>query len=85
MKLIYCTKCQDVVRLVREERHCRCGLSAGIYTEDGLNATYSGPCLPLGFDNGSFVRALNRQPESGRGERFEAFVIPKECPTFKRR
>lgn len=40
--------------------------------------------MPLGISNPSFVDALKKQPEEGMGCRFEAFVIPKKCPTLKK-
>ena len=83
MKLIFCPHCQDVVKLRRQLTVCQCGKSYGRYT-DGLFAVYSGDAVPLGFANLSLVLAINNQPESGDGERFEAFVIPKKCPTFKK-
>ena len=85
MKLILCKKCQDVVRLVEEQtRHCKCGECGGYYFDE-INAVYWGEyASPLGFDNSSLVYAINNQPQEGMGERFDAFVIPKQCPTFKK-
>lgn len=61
---------------------CECGRSYGQYHEDGLHATIGGgDAVPLGFANSTLVRALENQPEEGMGKRFEAFVIPKKCPT----
>jgi hypothetical protein len=82
MKLIYCPKCHDVVRGMMEPRKCACG-SSGLQYTDSLNAVYWGEAVPLGFANSSFVDALGRQPEEGGGKLFTAFVIPKNCPTFK--
>jgi hypothetical protein len=39
--------------------------------------------VPLGFANGSLVKALHNQPKEGWGENFSAFVIPEICDTFK--
>lgn len=85
MKLLVCLECHDVFNL-REDRTkaCSCGKSSGKYRQDGLHADYQGPCLPLGFANGSFVHALQNQPESGWGKEFTAFVIQKKCDTFLR-
>ena len=82
MKLILCTKCQDVVRLTHERRECECGRCWGRYV-DGLNAVINKESIPLGFDNYSFTRALKNRPKSGWGETFDAFVIPEECGTVK--
>jgi hypothetical protein len=40
--------------------------------------------IPLGFNSYTLVDAVGGQPERGMGRRFEAFVIPKECPTMKK-
>lgn len=83
MKLILCNNCKDVVSLqVKTKRNCKCGLCHAQYEENGLDAWYEGPATPLGFANSSLVMALLKQPQEGMGESFEAFVIPKECPTF---
>ena len=83
MKLIFCPQCYDVVKLDSMERTCKCKASYGYY-EDDLNAVYGGAAVPLGFANASLVKAVRNQPDSGMGENFEAFVIPKSCPTFVR-
>ena len=82
MKLIYCKKCQDIVRLDTDPRKCGCGKSSGCYIDD-LRAEIKGPCIPIGIDNRSFCVAVTRRPQSGLGSRFEAFVIPMECPTVE--
>ena len=85
MKLVLCTICGDVVRLVEEEtRICQCGACGGKYI-DPLNAWYTGHnAIPLGIANSSLQEAVFNQPNSGEGETFEAFVIPKDCKTFKK-
>jgi len=82
MKLILCIKCQDVIKLQAHHRNCLCGESYGQYFEDGLNAVIKGPCIPLGIDNKSLLRAIYTQPLDGRGQVFEAFIIPQKCPTI---
>jgi len=90
MKLLYCKKCQDVFRLISEEtRSCRCGKTSGKYISH-LEAEFTGKfAVTLGISNDSFLSAIKKQPVSIKGqvvvgERFEAFVIPKECNSFKR-
>lgn len=81
MKLLYCPECHDVFSLSDKKwKMCSCGKASGRYM-DGLNAAYSGG-IPLGFNNFSFIPALSGQPKQGMGRRFEAFVIPKVCPTM---
>ena len=84
MKLLLCRKCGDVFSMLTDcMRECLCGASIGGYTDD-LNAEYSGPAIPIGFANDSFTGALRRQPKKSPGERFTAFVIERDCPTFRK-
>jgi len=84
MKLILCKKCQDVVRLIEKTRYCECG-SCGGYYQNHLYAVYFGQyAIPIGFANRSLLVAVNHQPNGGLGETFTAFVIPKNCETFKK-
>tara|TARA_R110000851_G_scaffold145632_1_gene285171 strand:+ start:153 stop:536 length:384 start_codon:yes stop_codon:yes gene_type:complete len=83
MKLLYCDTCRDIVKLYRTTRTCHCGATGGHYKQDGLNAIYYGPAIPLGFANSSFHEAIDSQPEFGMGTNFNAFVIPIVCPTMK--
>ena len=82
MKLLYCNTCRDIVKLYRTTRTCHCGATGGHYREDGLNAIYYGPAIPLGFANSEFHTAIEGQPEYGDGYRYTSFVIPKVCPTM---
>ena len=82
MKLLFCNTCRDIVKLSRTTRTCQCGATGGHYREDGLNAVYYGPAIPLGFANSSFYEAIDGQPEYGDGYRYTSFVIPKVCPTM---
>jgi len=83
MKLLYCPECEDLFNLrAGKWKICSCGKARGRYM-DGLQAVYSGG-IPVGFQNRSFRAALLGQPEKGLGRRFEAFVIPKECPTMEK-
>lgn len=84
MKLLYCPACEDVIKLRSEcPRACHCGQSWGHYLPDGLRAEIGGKAVPLGFANGELAYALRNRPASGQGERFAAFVIPRECPTVR--
>jgi hypothetical protein len=81
MKLIFCPKCQDVVRLHNEKRSCSCGLVWGFYIDE-VKAIISQKSIPLGFNNSSFAFALKNRRKDGLGFRFDAFVIPHESPTI---
>lgn len=83
MKLILCAYCSDVVKGHFKPRECKCGMS-GIQYLNQIDAVYWGEAIPLGFANSSLQAAALDQPESGMGEEFTAFVIPKVCPTFKK-
>lgn len=82
MKLIFCPECQDVRKIDHTKVVCFCGASSGKYIDD-INAVISGSAIPLGFDNYAFAKALIRRPTEGMGRRFQAFVIPKICPTIE--
>jgi hypothetical protein len=83
VKLVFCSKCQDVYKLDFERRTCKCGQTWGQYAEDGLHATFGGiSAYPLGFNNMSLITAVAFQPTQGVGQRFESFVIPKLCETM---
>ena len=85
MKLLFCKDCADIFRLyVDHPKTCHCGKTTGQYEEDGLHAWYSGPAIPLGFANSSFVHAIHNQPDSDWGREFTAFVIQKDCDTFRK-
>ena len=83
MKLLLCNTCQDIIQLSKTTRTCQCGSCGGHYKEDGGNAIYYGPAVPIGFVNTEFVDSINNQPEYGNGLGFGAFVIPKVCPTME--
>ncbi len=84
MKLVFCPECHDVFKLQYDHKQCMCGKSGGKYTDE-INAIIEGMAIPLGFSNGSFVKALKQYPfEAKMGERFEAFIIPENAPTVKR-
>lgn len=86
MKLIFCSECWDVFKLARHVRSCECGKCNGQYEEDGLNAWYTGEsAIPLGFANNSLATACMEQPLEGWGKTFNAFVIPKICPTMEKK
>lgn len=82
MKLIVCLECSDIVKLRKVWRTCHCGRSRGVYKNE-KDATVSGPCVPLGILNRSFRTAIVNRPDEGLGVRFDAFVIPKLCPTIE--
>lgn len=83
MRLLLCTRCNDVVRLTSSPRSCLCKATRGMYKDD-VHAVYSGKCaIPLGFDDSSFSNAAQNWLE-WRDQEFKAFVVERDCPTFRR-
>ena len=82
MKLIFCELCHDIFKLLPIYRECSCGKSGGVYLDD-VNAEISGPCVPLGITDHSFVHALRHRTDVGLGSGFIAFVIPRKCDTVE--
>ena len=82
MKLIYCMKCDDVVRLIQESyRYCQCHESYGKYL-DPLLAEVHGPCVPIGLKNSDVIEAAAIYNVSGRGVDIAAFTIPLETDSL---
>lgn len=96
MKLILCTKCQDVFRLSLTERRCACGASAGQYEADDWHAWFRGRhAVPLGILNRTLTGAVVAQKllgpiEPGESDAkypdlaFAAFVFPEGHERFER-
>ena len=84
MKLLLCLKCNDIFNLADSTKECSCKETGGRYL-DHVDAVYWGHyAVPLGFDNLSVRKALIQRPNMGKGSRFQAFVIPKNCSTMNR-
>lgn len=89
MKLLYCKRCHDIIKMSHRLNTCECGQVKGMYTSD-LNVEYTGAyAVPLGILNDSFIDAVRNQPEKDNeertgGVRFEGFVIPKQCSRVTR-
>lgn len=76
MKLVFCPHCQDMFKLDREMKQCKCGESKGIYN-DSVNATVFGPAIPVCVGWTSFVKAIKNRPvDRFEGETFEAWIPP---------
>jgi hypothetical protein len=84
MKLLLCGSCYDIFNLDFDLKKCKCGETERRYLDE-LNATYKGNnTIPVGFSNPSLAKAISNQSQEAMGEEFTAFIIPKECPTFKK-
>lgn len=87
MKLIFCRNCQSLVKLNMSLKYCECKKSYGRYIDD-LNAEYSGPAIPIGIANQSFLDAYykhNALRTHKEGIEFKAFFISDNCSSFKRK
>ena len=85
MKLIFCPKCQDMVKLLHDKRYCSCKASWGWYEKDGRNAVIGGEAIPIGIDNSQFVPALKEADDTkDRSHYFGAWVFGSLPDTIKR-
>lgn len=81
MKLLLCPECNDIIRLIKVPRKCRCGKTSGAYIGN-IKAYYTGKGVPIGISNESLSYAVRHWPIYGDSELFRAFVIPAVCYTF---
>ena len=86
MKLIYCPKCKDVVKLRYEDRTCFCGKSGGHYINK-QTVEIRGKAVPLCIGWTSFLKAIRRRYENNLFEsvEFQSWVPPIVCGTIKRK
>ena len=91
MKLLLCKSCGDIFNLSFTMKKCSCGGTRGSYSRAGINATYSGDCVPLCISNPSIINAIAEQqvkdvetPGEYFGARFDAWICPKNSDRFKR-
>lgn len=58
MKLLMCTECWDVFKLINKKRYCRCKRSYGwTYGKFGVKSKFGGEGIPLGMSNYSLFLA----------------------------
>lgn len=86
MKLLFCPRCHDIIKLRYTQRHCMCGLCSGYYQSDGHSAVIING-IGIGISNPSFMQALRNRPASeidyaarNKVNNFEAWVSPVEQP-----
>jgi len=85
MKLIFCPKCQDIIRLITSPRKCLCGKSEGWYLEDGWHAVIKGDAIAVGINNSSFAAAYrSRSIKADLGPDFRAFFFPENTERIRR-
>lgn len=88
MKILYCLKCNDMIRLSCNPKACSCGESVGLYLKDGLHAVYFGEkAIPLGINNHQFTQAVRfwqNSPYDVPGPEFDMFIISKDSDRIKK-
>jgi hypothetical protein len=83
MKLLYCPDCEDVRAISGKEKvYCKCKRS-WCYVDADKTAVIGGLGIPIAVNNGKLRTAISHRPETGKGYRFEAFVIPKTCEQLR--
>lgn len=84
MKLLYCHKCNDLIRLQPEERKCSCGLTSGKYLYRRY-AEYSGDyAVPLWLDDSKIKLAARNWGNKGRAEALNLHVIKRGDQHYKK-
>lgn len=79
MKLLICTRCQDVFKLNYHLKSCDCGHTKGRYESDGSTAVVNGNGISLALGNGDVARAIYSLPTMGDVERNAYYA--EEAPT----
>lgn len=75
MKLLYCYKCNDLIRLQPEEKECSCGLTSGKYLYRRY-AEYSGDyAVPLWLDDSVIKKSARKWGDKGRAIALHLHVI----------
>jgi len=86
LKLVLCSKCQDIFKLERETRKCKCGRCYGKYEEDGLHAIVSKDCICIGIDNNSIVEGLRKyysKKDENLGPEITTWIFTKKAKNIK--
>ena len=79
MKLLHCSRCQDIFSMTFSLKTCSCGKTSGVYI-DALNVVYAGKyAICLGIDNQALDIAISKQSVDGEGVKFESYVVPSWC------
>lgn len=85
LRLIYCRKCNDVIKAkINEKRSCQCGMSS-IRGNDSLGAVYSGLAVPFEIDEPSLMLAslLSDCQKDRENSEFRAYVVSGNREEFK--
>lgn len=58
MKLLNCTKCHDIITLIKKPRTCTCGASSGKYI-DSVCVEIFGPCRVIVIFDKDYIESLS--------------------------
>lgn len=73
MKILYCTKCTDIVRLGKSKRKCACGEVSGKIK--GKEAIYKGSAITFIIKKEHILRAWKHLDKLKYGHLFDARAI----------
>lgn len=77
MKLLLCTECLDIVKLLWRERRCSCGRSCGTVAENGTGH-FTGPALPLEAPDVGIKSAITQKPSPNCPTRICFYIVPAD-------
>jgi hypothetical protein len=89
MKLLMCSKCNEIFNLDYSIKSCKCGLTKGSYLSDAESkkhgiAEYTEYGIPIVIKNNSLFQAINENSEFQDGKTIICFVASKESIYFRK-
>lgn len=81
MKLLFCSKCLDMIKLDYDLRQCQCGKVMGRHLSS-RKAVYAGPAIAIDVDNVSLVKAMSSDVKGDVP--LDTKVVDKDNPLFKK-
>lgn len=79
MKLLHCTKCNDLLQLYREPRPCACGACIGKTDPTGRFPECNGPYLLVGINNTEFLQLKAAFQEGHSLQTMPTYFFITEC------
>jgi antitoxin component YwqK of YwqJK toxin-antitoxin module len=89
MKLLMCSKCNDVFNLGYTLKTCQCGVTKGKYLSDDESkkhgiVEYTDSGIPLVIKNNSLVHILNEKDGDQDGKSVICFVASNKSTYFRK-
>lgn len=84
MKLMLCPICSEVLRLMAQLRHCRCGASCGREPDDEGRAEIGGYAIAIGVADDPHGKVEDEGMHASVLEHLSAHVIPEDGTTISR-